>query len=770
MDTKWNSTGKGPGGEQAYLAAAQGGADRVEEAEAFRPYTGRKGQIRAVLAFLAFFLGVCLVLGSLGAALGRWACQRDAGNLLAEDWQETAAFRREISDYLREFLELGAGEDLGWYSQWYETSEGTAIATDWDRTVTATAPAEETPLPAVSWDDPDVEYRDDSNVLYRITGNGYSYTFSNSGSQLIRSTLPEGYNFLLVFQDSKVSIWKDGEELDVYGDGVYDGDSDWFVPGYDNFPAGDNVSSVKVYIAVRETPVQYYNTSWGVQTSRMYRAYRSFQESREFWLTKAALLGAGVLCLALWFCLRRERQAADKKIAFWTVHVWTEIRFLTVAVPLCALLLPPMASMFDTLWYRQVRLYGLFSMEVLDYMGWSLAACLENTGALLCLWWAVWLIRNDHRYNPRESRKSLLRKLGRVLAGAIRVLRARDLKRPIQKRLSRQTILRPLALLLIILLATIWTTSFYYYGRFVLLAIIAELALFTLLHILWGRRDCALAHDIGLLADQVEAIRSGDLSTPLDLPADADLRQTAEALNDIRAGLNRALEERTRSERMKVELISNVSHDLKTPLTSVLSYAELLRQEPLEGAAADYARIIDEKAHRLAAMVQDVFEVSKAAAGQLPVHPERLDFAKLLRQTLADLDDPIRQSGLIFRVDLPETPVEIVADGKRLYRVFQNLIDNALQYALPGSRIYLTLKTGEGTATASLRNTSRDELPEGVDFTARFVRGDESRTDGGSGLGLSIAKSFTEACGGAFHVETVADLFTAVVAFPLTDK
>ena len=118
MDTKWNSTGKDPGGEQAYLAAAQGGADRVEEAEVFRPYTGRKGQIRAVLAFLAFFLGVCLVLGSLGAALGRWACQRDAGNLLAEDWQETAAFRREISDYLREFLELGAGEDLGWYSQW----------------------------------------------------------------------------------------------------------------------------------------------------------------------------------------------------------------------------------------------------------------------------------------------------------------------------------------------------------------------------------------------------------------------------------------------------------------------------------------------------------------------------------------------------------------------------------------------------------------------------------------------------------------------------
>ncbi len=112
----------------------------------------------------------------------------------------------------------------------------------------------------------------------------------------------------------------------------------------------------------------------------------------------------------------------------------------------------------------------------------------------------------------------------------------------------------------------------------------------------------------------------------------------------------------------------------------------------------------------------------------------------------------------------------ILADGKRLYRVFQNLIDNALRYALEGSRVYLSLKRLEGgTAEASVRNTSRVELPEGVDFTARFVRGDASRTDGGSGLGLSIAKSFTEACGGTFRVETVADLFTAIVTFPIDD-
>ena len=169
-------------------------------------------------------------------------------------------------------------------------------------------------------------------------------------------------------------------------------------------------------------------------------------------------------------------------------------------------------------------------------------------------------------------------------------------------------------------------------------------------------------------------------------------------------------------------------------------------------------------------MVQDVFEVSKAAADQLPVQLERLDLAKLLRQTLADMDGPIQASRLTFKLDLPEDPVMIVADGKRLYRVFQNLIQNALQYALEGSRVYLSLKTGAGRAEASLRNTSRSELPEGVDFTARFVRGDESRTGGGSGLGLSIASSFTEACGGEFRVETVADLFTAVVTFPLAGE
>ena len=412
-------------------------------------------------------------------------------------------------------------------------------------------------------------------------------------------------------------------------------------------------------------------------------------------------------------------------------------------------------------WY-----YGWVGPTVTDAL--RLAALLPaNAPALLALVWALWLRHITRKNTEREQRRSLL-------GGLKNAFLARDLKLPVQKRLRRRSLVRNLALWAIMLTAVLCCVPVYemLWNSFltVICVFVPAFALIGGLEIFWIRRDWTLVRDIGLLADQVTAIRDGDLETPLDLPADADLHQTAEQLNDIQAGLHRALAEQTRSERMKVELISNVSHDLKTPLTSVLSYAELLRQEPLEGAAADYARIIDEKARRLAVMVQDVFEVSKAASGQLPVHLERLDFAKLLRQTLADLEGPISQSGLTFRMELPEIPVMITADGRRLYRVFQNLIDNALKYALAGSRVYLSLKTEVGRAEASLRNTSREELPTGVDLTARFVRGDASRTDGGSGLGLSIASSFTEACGGDFHVETLADLFTAVVSFPLAEE
>ncbi|MDE7113038.1 MAG: HAMP domain-containing histidine kinase, partial [Acetatifactor sp.] len=206
----------------------------------------------------------------------------------------------------------------------------------------------------------------------------------------------------------------------------------------------------------------------------------------------------------------------------------------------------------------------------------------------------------------------------------------------------------------------------------------------------------------------------------------------------------------------------------KTPLTSIISYVQFLKEEEgLPDHVKDYVMILDEKSQRLKNMVQDVFAVSKAASGELPMHMETLDFGKLLRQTMADMEEQIANSKLTFRAEIPDTPVMILADGQRMYRVFQNLFQNAIQYSLDSSRVYVTLTADGTTAIASIKNTSHMELEKDKDFTERFTRGDQSRTDGGSGLGLSIAQSFTEACGGKFNMEIDAALFTVTVSFQI---
>lgn len=729
------------------------------------------GRLRAAAGLAALVLGVSLVLGSLGQTAGRLASGVDSGSFgsgwRSTDWQETPAFRQEVAQRLRAFLAMATGSDL----EWWDTASGDTYVVsgdggawyEWGFTDTATediATAEE--------EAPDASYAEDKNLLYRVRGPGEDSYYSNAPADMILSsswTVPESYNFLMTFQNGTVTITKDGEPVDVYGDGFFTEDSLWDVPGYENFTAGEDVAGVTVYMAIRQEPVPYLQLkSDGVSRSYndFYGLYQRIREMQGFYLLRAVLCAAGAVCLIAAHFLRADRRRAEKKLAALTRRVPGEIWWLAAALAVLSMVFSTGFGGYSPFefWY-----YGWVGPAVTDAL--RLAALLPaNAPALLVLVWALWLRHVTRRNTQPDQRWSLLGDLKNTLL-------AKDLKLPVQKRLRRRSVVRALVFFGILLAAApccvLLNEIFWNLSLAVVCVFVPAFALMVALEIFWSRRDRALARDIGLLADQVTAIRDGDLETPLNLPADADLHQTAEQLNDIQAGLHRALAEQTRSERMKVELISNVSHDLKTPLTSVLSYAELLRQEPLEGAAADYARIIDEKAHRLAVMVQDVFEVSKAASGQLPVHLERLDFAKLLRQTLADLEGPISRSGLTFRVDLPEAPVMITADGRRLYRVFQNLIDNALKYALAGSRVYLSLKTGAGRAEASLRNTSREELPDGVDLTARFVRGDASRTDGGSGLGLSIASSFTEACGGDFHVETLADLFTAVVSFPLAE-
>lgn len=235
---------------------------------------------------------------------------------------------------------------------------------------------------------------------------------------------------------------------------------------------------------------------------------------------------------------------------------------------------------------------------------------------------------------------------------------------------------------------------------------------------------------------------------------------------DINKGFNESLEEQMKSERMKINLVTNVSHDLKTPLTSIISYVDLLSKEDLSETARDYVNILMEKSNRLKNIVADLFDLAKSTSGAINVDFEELDLKKLIEQTLGDMGDDIEKSGLTIKTNFPEEPIMIKSDGKKLYRVFQNIVDNALKYSLLGTRIFVELEEKDNMAIATVKNTAGYEM----DFTAedilqRFNRGDESRTTDGSGLGLSIAESFTEVSGGNFKVDIDGDMFKVIIGF-----
>ncbi|SCJ52532.1 Sensor histidine kinase YycG [uncultured Flavonifractor sp.] len=247
-----------------------------------------------------------------------------------------------------------------------------------------------------------------------------------------------------------------------------------------------------------------------------------------------------------------------------------------------------------------------------------------------------------------------------------------------------------------------------------------------------------------------------------------DLREHAEQLNDLGAAVSAAVDQRMQSERFKAELITNVSHDLKTPLTSIINYVDLLKKEPLDNPKAlEYLEVLDRKSQRLKKLTEDLVEASKASTGSLPVSLERLGIVQFVDQALGEYEERFQACHLTAVPTLPQDELFIWADGRHLWRVIDNLFSNCCKYALEGTRIYLDVTRWEGMVTLSVKNISRQQLnipPERL--MERFVRGEESRTTEGSGLGLSIARSLTELQGGTFRLDIDGDLFKAAVSFP----
>ena len=704
---------------------------------------------------LAFFLGMTLLIYNFISMLTLISNT----DLRQSDYQKTQEFATTMSNRLEDLIGIGLkGKDWMGYQYSYSDSgyrydsyaADTVISEWWTSGYAGSMSYEEAATEAGGYSTADFnayleEMKADQNLRYAVFKDG-KLTYTNIdgldaenasiGMDFAAWIPAEEYNFQLIYNkdgDGKVAMEKDGQTVDVYGDGIYRENSRWAVPGYQNFTAGDEAKAIAVYLAAAKEP-KLYVVSGTNGTNRyggvLYRLKESLAADRQQLARSKAGLAAALLLLLLAWMFRKPRRAGREIIARWTGKIWIEIKLLLFfAIPLCLLL----TFVTEFLSWSGFSLEWIVYYGIQDYLPQARDYLASHLDGFFSCWmlsfWPLYLGVTDLRRN-RGRQKSIIGRLRRSI-------RTRDLKQPVQKKLVKwqRRSLIPFV-------------SFFYMNRV--------------------RR---LAEDLGALTEQIGAVRGGDMGNALSLPEDSDLKAAADDLNSIQEGMEAAIRERTKSERMKVELVANVSHDIKTPLTSIVSYVDILKQEEnLPEDVKDYIRVLGEKSERLSAMVQDVFEVSKAASGELKVNLEALDFAKLLRQTLADMAEPIEQSSLSMRVSIPEEPVEITADGQRLYRVFQNLLQNALKYSLPGSRVYLTLMEKDGNATAVMKNTSATELGDGIDFTERFVRGDKSRTDGGSGLGLSIAKSFTEACGGSFHVETDADLFTAVVSFGVTDN
>ena len=284
---------------------------------------------------------------------------------------------------------------------------------------------------------------------------------------------------------------------------------------------------------------------------------------------------------------------------------------------------------------------------------------------------------------------------------------------------------------------------------------------------LWFILSSAMAK--GRIRKGIEEIASGNLEYRIDLTGlRGTEREMAEKVNDIGGGLNRAVDEAMRNERLKTDLITNVSHDIKTPLTSIINYVDILKRSDIaDEKIRGYLDILEAKAHRLKTLTEDVVEASKVSSGNITLEYMDVDLRELIRQTEGELSEKFSARDLAMVVSLPEEPAVIHVDGRRMWRVLENIFNNAAKYAMPGTRVYADLSLTETEVSFSLKNISEQPLNiPAEELTERFIRGDLSRSTEGSGLGLSIARSLTTMQGGRFSLYLDGDLFRVDLSFP----
>lgn len=324
--------------------------------------------------------------------------------------------------------------------------------------------------------------------------------------------------------------------------------------------------------------------------------------------------------------------------------------------------------------------------------------------------------------------------------------------------------------------AFIIITGIYYFVVGIFMADVDEFFAF-MLYVLGFLGDAAIAIFVIMLIvslDRIMAavsdIRKGETGKEIDTKfMPPFMRRFAEDVLCMQDGLQNAVDRAVKDQRMKAELITNVSHDLKTPLTSIVNYVDLLKKCEIENDTAQkYISVLDEKSHKMKKLIEDLVEASKASSGAMEIHPVKLNLCEFATQAVGEYDDELKKYNIEIVLRLPENPVMVMADAQKVSRVMENLFSNIRKYALEGTRVYVDVAAGKDYGSVIFRNISKNPLDiSAEELTQRFVRGDSSRSGDGSGLGLSIAKSLCELQNGKLGIQTDGDLFKATVALPM---
>lgn len=568
------------------------------------------------------------------------------------------------------------------------------------------------------------------------------------------ATPPPGYGYFIYFDGEKIVVMDNGEVVDTerlesgYRDMLSNFNNVYYYQttefGYGRsvtfqLPDTDtpSLASARVLLAVNDV---LGAGAYGQSVYEQDQKYLGFVR----W-TYPALSILGLLLLIYALSKWPEKREFDHRLAVWSGRLWLE------------------AKLSITLLVLMVWAIAMGNVSFADGQVWSQWLNLTALTLVLLagLWW-FYLLAQDLFLN----RSSFF--AHNILTSLVRWYLKYENRASWQKSMLRRVYLLLAVEGVLALISVIFLLASTHSGEpmmFLIAVMIAAAGIYLLYQ--YCVRYNQTVYGLELLFGHIAALKDGQTPAKLELSAEHDLYTVACNLNSIQEGMTKAVEDKMRSERMKVDLITNVSHDLKTPLTSIISYVELLEREPdLPPHVIDYVSILAQKSQRLQNLIQDLFDLSKASSDNLTVETEKLDLGRLIKQTLADMEEPIENSGLAFRVNIPDKPVYIISDGKKLYRVWENLISNALKYALPGSRVYIDLTTSAAGAVAAIKNTANYEMDFSADvILQRFVRGDQSRSTEGSGLGLSIAQSFAAICGAQLELTIDGDLFKIELRF-----